>query len=71
MVKDHSDNEKGNLFDFSCATLSNVSYAASHIHVSTYHGFWYTNCTALAGRRNRSMVPSGGIDLMTHRTMSR
>ena len=48
----------------------NLLYTSVHKQDSTYHGLYYSSCGALAGTRNSSMSPPGGIDLMTHCTMS-
>ena len=45
-------------------------YVVFHRQDSTYHCFCYTSCGALAGIRNSSMGPRGGINLTTHCTMS-
>ena len=59
MVKDHSDNEKGNplpphrlLFPISSKV---ILYAPSHRQDNTYHGLCYTSRGALAGTRNNAM----------------
>ena len=59
MVKDHSDNERGNplpphrlLFPISIRVLL---YASSHRQDNTYHSLYYTSRGALAGTRNRTM----------------
>ena len=62
MVKDHSDNERGNplpphSYSFRLAARV-LSYAPSHRQDSTYHGLCYTSCGALAGTRNSSMGPA-------------
>ena len=49
MVKDHSDNERGN-------PLHGL-YAPSHIQDNTYHSLCYTSHGTLAGMRNSSMGP--------------
>ena len=54
MIKDHSDNEKGNLLQPLYGLLFAISskdllYASSHNQDSTYHGLCYTNRGAQAG----------------------
>ena len=46
-------------------------YTSSHRQDSTYHDLFYISRGVLAETRNRSLGPPWGIDLMTHRTMSR
>ena len=61
MVKDHSDNEKGNPLPPHRLLLSINSKGSfictSHRHDDTYHGLCYTSSGALAGTRNSSMGP--------------
>ena len=38
----------------------------SHRQDSTYYSLCYISCRALDGKRNSSMGPLGGFDLMTH-----
>ena len=58
MVKDHSDNEKGNpLPPHRLLLLHHLLYAPSHRQDNTYQGLCYTSCGALAGTRNSSMGP--------------
>ena len=74
MVKDNSDSERRNpliLHGYFLQLAAMVLlYAQSHIQDSTYLGFCYTSCGALAGMRISSMGPPSGIDPMTHHTMS-
>ena len=75
MVKDHSDSEKGNRcrhIGYAYRLAARVLlYAPSHRQDNTCHSLCYTSRGALAGTRNSSMGPLWGIDLVTHRTMSR
>ena len=58
MVKDHSDNERGNHIGYSFQLAARVLlYAPSHRQDSTYHSLCYTSRGALAGTRNSSMGP--------------
>ena len=61
MVKDHSDNERGNPLPpmgyFFRLAARVLLYASSHRQDNTYHGLCYTSRGALAGTRNSSMDP--------------
>ena len=72
MVKDHSDNERGNLLP-PHGLLFPISSKGSficHTQDNTYHSLCYTSHGALAGTRNSSMGPPWRIDPTTHHTMS-
>ena len=68
LVKDHSDNARGNSLLFT--VNKDILYAPSYRHDNTYHGFCQTSCGALAGTRNSSMSSSGVIAPTTHGTTS-
>ena len=60
MVKDHSDNERGNLLPLLLGLLLAVIallYAPSHREDSTHHSLGNTSRGALAGTRHSSMSP--------------
>ena len=50
---------------------SNGSFLSSHRQDNRYHCLCYSSHGSLAGTRNSSMGPQWGIDLTTHRTMSK
>ena len=61
MVKDHSDNKRGNPLHphgllFLISSKGSFT-ASSHRQDNTYHGLCYTSRGALAGTRNSSMGP--------------
>ena len=62
MVKDHSDNERGNLLPphglLFPINSKGFLYAPSHRQDSTYHGLCYTSRGALAGTRNSGYMAS-------------
>ena len=71
MASDYLDNEREtcchHFMDYSFQLVArDLLYAPSYKQDSTYHDICYTICGALAGTRNSSVVPPGGIDPMTH-----
>ena len=63
MVKDHSDNQRGNLLVplhgifFLINSIWFYLYAPSHRQNTIYHGLCYTSPGALVGTSNSSMGP--------------
>ena len=59
MVKDHSDNERGNLLPHELLFLINSkgSFICTFPQTNAYHSLCYTSRGALAGTRNISMSP--------------
>ena len=75
MAIDHVDSKTGNLLPQLLGLFFRLAervllYAPSHRQDRTYHSPCYTSYGALAGMGNSSMDSPGGIDLMTHYSMS-
>ena len=65
MVKDHSDIGGGDRL-----AARDVLCSPFYRHNTTYYGFCYTSCGALAGMRNSSMDPPREIDPTTNHITS-
>ena len=73
MVKDHSNNDGGNLLQPLHGLLILISSKGSFISHKQYsinHSLCYTSRGGLAGMRNSSMGPPRRIHPMTHHTSS-
>ena len=66
MVKDQRVNKKENLLSPHHGLLFVSFICINPRQDSTYHDLCYTSCRVLAGKRNSSVGPPGGIDPVAH-----